>query len=173
MLCFGAIAPLLSFGRLTKLDLDEIYPEAIDDDALKVMAQSWPQLEEFLFGAASIENDPGLPSLTFTGLVYLIRHCRRLRNIALYFNARPTDIKCEPFCATIPNEKVTSISVGISPIIDPIAIACQLHILLPNLTSISTVYEEEQWMEVEKSLVVLTECAQIRDAMGPMLQDSA
>jgi hypothetical protein len=173
ILCFDAIAPLLSFGQLTELDFSGFYTEAINDDELKIMAQSWPQLEEFLFGAAPMEDDPDLPSLTFTGLVHLIQHCRRLRSIALYFNARPIDIKCEPFCATIPNEKVTYLFVGISPIIDPIAIACQLHILLPNLTSISTLYEEEQWLEVEKSLVVLTACTQMRDAMGQMLQDSA
>jgi hypothetical protein len=166
MLCFDAIAPLLSFSRLTELDFNGLHTDAIDDDALKMMAQSWPQLEKFLFGAAPTENEPDPPSLTFTGLVHLIQHCRRLRNIALYFDARPIDVKCEPFCATIPNEKVSSISIGISPITDPIAIACQLHILLPNLTSVSADYGVEQWSEVEKSLVVLTECAKMRDAMG-------
>jgi hypothetical protein len=168
---FDAIAPLLSFSRLTKLDFNGFYTETIDDDALGIMAQSWPQLEEFLFGATAVGWDQNVPSLTFTGLVHLIQHCCYLRNIALFFSARPIDIRCELFCATIPNDKITSISVGMSPITDPITIACQLHILLPNLTRIF--YKEEQWIEAEESLPVLAESAKMRDAMSQALQNSA
>lgn len=131
---FDAIAPLLSFGRLTNLNLDWICASAIDDASLKSMAQSWPHLENFWFGSSArwvIE-----PSLTFVGLVHLIRHCRRLRSIAMPFFACPVEANNEPFSETIPNGKITALFVGVSPIVNPIFVACQLHILLPKLTSV-------------------------------------
>jgi hypothetical protein len=131
---FDAIAPLLSFGHLTSLDLDWICASAIDDASLKSMAQSWPHLENFRFGSSA--RWVVLPSLTFVGLVHLIHHCQRLHSIAMPFCACPVDTNNEPFPETIPNEKITALFVGVSPIVDPISVACQLHILLPKLTSV-------------------------------------
>jgi hypothetical protein len=180
VLGFNAVAPLLSFGHLTKLDLDWFRTSTISDSALERMAQSWPQLEEFCFGTASEEVVS--PSLTFIGLVYLIRYCRHLRFIAMSFCASAIDVNCEPFSKTTPNEKITSINVGISPIINPIAVACQLHVLLPNLTLLPTYIESSlprpfehikaDWSKVEEFLMVLTECAKTREKIGRASQVS-
>ncbi|KAG1732228.1 uncharacterized protein EDB91DRAFT_1030907, partial [Suillus paluster] len=127
---FDVIAPLLSFSHLTDLRLDWMCTSAIDDASLKTMAQSWPQLEKFWFGCAARWLIP--PSITFIGLAHLIHHCPRLCHIEMPFSAYPIDdIDSEPFFKTIPNGKITEIDVGISPIVDPIAVACQLHMLLP------------------------------------------
>jgi hypothetical protein len=133
-LSFDAVVPLLSFSRLTDLRLDWICTSAIDDASLKTMAQSWPQLETFWFGGAVPWVVP--PSLTSIGFSHLICHCRRLCNIQMSFRACPVDINSEPFSKTIPNENITSISVGVSPIVDPIGVACQLRRLLPKLVEV-------------------------------------
>ncbi|KAG1820436.1 uncharacterized protein BJ212DRAFT_1478549 [Suillus subaureus] len=131
---FDVVVPLLSFSRLTNLRLDWICTSAIDDASLKTIAQSWPQLETFWFGGAVLWVVP--PSLTFIGFAHLIYHCRRLCNIQMSFRACPVDINSEPFSKTIPNENITSFSVAVSPIVDPISVACQLRRLLPKLTEV-------------------------------------
>jgi len=159
---FDAIAPLLLFSHLTVVDLHWICSSAIDDAMVQKMAQSWPLLEEFYLGTFACWLIP--PSLTFTGLVHLIRHCRHLRKISMVFHACSIYRNSEPFSDTIPNEKITSICVGSSPIDDPITVACQLHILLPNLHSVE--YEvapgaplpfKREWDRVEDFLAVQIE----------------
>ncbi|KAG2036104.1 hypothetical protein BDR03DRAFT_960788 [Suillus americanus] len=174
---FDAITPLLSFSHLTNLDLDWICPSAIDDASLKTMAQSWPHLENFFFGSSARWLVP--PSLTFVGLVHLIHHCRRLRSIALPFCACPVDVNSEPFSETIPNEMITKLFVGVSPIIDPIFVACQLHTLLPKLTSVGLLasdaeflvpppfeHFEDEWKRVNDFLKVLFTNAKMKRNTG-------
>ncbi|KAG1858202.1 hypothetical protein F4604DRAFT_1192496 [Suillus subluteus] len=91
---------------------------AINDGSLKIIAQSRPQLEYLQFGCAARWMTP--PSVTFIGLVHLIHHCSRLCRIGVPFSACPVDINSEPFSNTTPNEKITEIDVGNSPIVDPI-----------------------------------------------------
>ncbi|KAG2364902.1 hypothetical protein BDR07DRAFT_1482063 [Suillus spraguei] len=174
---FDAIVPLLSFSHLTDLDLDWICVSIIDDASLKTMAQSWPHLENFRFGSSARWLVP--PSLTFVGLVYLIHHCRRLRKIAMPFCACPVDTNNEPFSETIPNEKVTTLFVGVSPIVDPILVACQLHTLLPKLTSVGLSdfdakffvpppfeHFEDEWRRVNDFLRVLFTNAKMKRKKG-------
>ena len=153
---FDAIAPLLLFSHLTVVNLDWICCTfAFDDAMVKKIVQSWPLLEEFHFASCPSSLIP--PSLTFTGLVHLIRHCRHLRYISMGFRACSIDTNSEPFSDTIPNEKITFIHIGQSPIDDPMAVACQLHILLPNLRLINYEFDEfkREWGRVRDFLVVL------------------
>jgi len=180
---FDVIAPLLSFSCLRKLDLDWLCTTDIDDDALKSMAQSWPQLEIFRFGAATALLDS--PSATFTGFIHLIRYCRHLHEIMMYFRACPIDINSEPFSKTIPNENITYIEVGDSPIVDSIAVACQIHSLLPSLSHVdygywvwmwaleppSIIALEDECNRVNQYLRVLTKGAEIREKMGELSQE--
>ncbi|KAG1839024.1 hypothetical protein DFJ58DRAFT_689817 [Suillus subalutaceus] len=174
---FDAIAPLLSFSHLINLDLDWICASAIDDASLKIMAQSWPHLENFFFGSLARWLIP--PSLTFVGLVHLIHHCRRLRSIAFPFCACPVDANSKPFSETIPNERITTLFVGVSPIVDPISVACQLHTLLPKLTSVGLLaydaeflvpppfeHFEDGWRRVNDFLKVLFTNAKMKRNTG-------
>ncbi|KAG1755579.1 hypothetical protein EDB19DRAFT_1662068 [Suillus lakei] len=180
-LAFDVLAPLLSFGRLTKLDLSYFCTSAIDDGSLRRMAQSWPQLEEFWFGVGS----NGIcwlvpPSVTFLGIIHLIQHCRHLRVIEIAFNASSIDTNNELFSKIIPNKGITSIGVGVSPIVDPLAVACQLHTLLPNLTRVdrfqlfgdtSTLPPlfqnvEDEWNRVNGFLEVLITGAKMKEKIG-------
>ncbi|KAG1759161.1 hypothetical protein EDD22DRAFT_156373 [Suillus occidentalis] len=134
VLGFDVVAPMLSFGHLKHLNLDFICSSAIDDSSLKIMAQSWPQLERFSFGSEIRWLIP--PSLTFIGLVHLIQHCPLLQSIEMPFRAHPVDVNSTPFADTNPSKKMRTLFVGISPIVDPVAVACQLKRLMPKLTSL-------------------------------------
>ncbi|KAJ8596815.1 hypothetical protein M405DRAFT_892189 [Rhizopogon salebrosus TDB-379] len=172
---FDVIAPLLSFRRLTTLDINWFCTTDVNDDAFKKMAQSWPQLEKFCFGVASAML--ASPSVTFIGLIYLIQYCRHLRNVTMYFRACPIDIKREPFSKIVPNEKI---EVGDSPIVDPIAVACQLHILLPDLIEVTHNYWDwvpvppsivafnHEWDKVNEYLEVLTKSAEMGEMIGEL-----
>jgi hypothetical protein len=105
---FEVIIPLRSFSRLTSLDLDWFCTSHVDDDALKDMVQSWPQLERFSFGTKARWLVP--PSLTFIGLVHLIQHCPRLHWIDMPFRAFQINTNSEPFSRTIPNENATDLT---------------------------------------------------------------
>ncbi|KAG1736774.1 hypothetical protein EDB19DRAFT_1878260 [Suillus lakei] len=180
-LSFDAVAPLLSLSRLTELDLSWFCASAIDDASLKRMAQSWPQLEKFYFGTRSRWLAPS--SLTFIGLVYLIQHCPHLQFVQIPFYARPVDTKSEPFSKLIPNKNITDLHVGVSPIVDPLHVACQLHILLPNLTTVSRgdispllltfelEHSEDGWDKVNEFLKALTTAATMREEMGQASQE--
>ncbi|OJA10051.1 hypothetical protein AZE42_07687 [Rhizopogon vesiculosus] len=173
---FDVIAPLLQFSRLTKLDLNWLCTSNVDDKAFKIMVQSWPQLEEFHFGSGYRWLIP--PSLTFTGLIHLIHHCRHLHSIDMRFAACSIDDDSEPFSTTLPNHRITRLFVGFSPIVDPMAVACQLHALLPNLTHVirhewvdeynREVTFDEEWIRVNEYLQVLAKGAVLREKIGEL-----
>ncbi|KAG1862525.1 hypothetical protein DFJ58DRAFT_700440 [Suillus subalutaceus] len=173
VLGFDVVAPLLSFSRLTNLQLDWMCTSAIDDSSLKIMAQSWPQLEYLQFGCEARWMIP--PSATFIGLVHLVHHCPRLCRIGMPFSACPVDINGEPFSNTIPNEEITKIDVANSPIVDPITVACQLHMLLPKLTSVDFDWDDTnfwsplargEWTRVNDFLQVLTTSVKMKEIMS-------
>ncbi|KAG2033851.1 hypothetical protein BDR03DRAFT_902039 [Suillus americanus] len=135
VLGFNAVASLMPFYRLTDLRLDWICTSAINDASLKALVQSWPQLEQFHFGGAAYWLVP--PSMTFVAFVHLIRYCPRLHTVQMSFCATPVDYDGDPFFfETIPNEKITTLSVGMSPISDPSAVVYILLRLLPKLGNV-------------------------------------
>ncbi|KAG1857391.1 hypothetical protein DFJ58DRAFT_840678 [Suillus subalutaceus] len=72
--------------------------------------------------------------MTFTSVVHLIQHCPRLHTVQMTFCATPVDYDNDPFFfKTVPNEKITTLSVGMSPISDPCAMGSILLRLLPKL----------------------------------------
>jgi len=177
-IAFDTVAPLLSLSRLTSLNLSWLCTSAIDDGSLKILAQAWPQLEEFHFGGGICWLVP--PSLTFIGLIHLVQHCRRLHTIEMTFHASSIDTNSELFSKIIPNKNITSMDAGVSPIVDPLAVACQLHALLPNLTNVFTlnsfkdisplpaVFEnlEAGWQSVNTFLNVLITGAKIKEKIN-------
>jgi len=102
------------------------------------------------------------------------------------FRASLIDSDSELFSKTIPNVKITGICVGNSPINAAItvAVACQLHVLLPNLryvycfnwehwydTDLPAEFEhfKVEWERVEEYLRVLTEAAKMRQKQVQVL----
>jgi hypothetical protein len=178
---FDVIAPLLPFNCLTELDLDWICTSDVDDEGLKNMVQSWPRLKKFSFGTGVRWLVP--PSVTFIGLVYLVQHCRDLYSIQMRFAACSIDTDSEPFSSTIPNEKLTTLFVGFSPIVDPMNVACQLHALLPNLTEVTRYDWDEfedptppsyvEWKRVDEYMRVLAKGVELREKIGELLKESS
>jgi hypothetical protein len=177
---FDVIAPLLPFSHLTKLDLSWFCTSDVDDEGLKNMAQSWPQLTQFSFGTKGRWLVP--PSVTFTGLVYLIQHCRHLRWIRMHFSACSIDTSSEPFSTTSPNQMITSLFVGLSPIVDPMAVAGQLHTLLPNLTRVRHECDEigypmldfeEEWDRVDAYLRVFIKDEDFQQEICRLLEEDS
>jgi hypothetical protein len=178
---FNVISPLLPFGRLTKLDLSWFCTSNVDDGGLKHMAQSWPLLEEFSFGTGERWLVP--PSVTFTGLVYLIQHCRHLCLIEMHFSACSIDTSSEPFSTTSPNQMITSLFVGLSPIVDPMAVTGQLHTLLPNLTRVirhdcdeieyPMLDFEEEWDRVDAYLRVFIKDEDFQQEICSLLEEDS
>jgi len=171
---FSAVSPLLSFSRLTRVDLNWFCASAIDDAMIQTMARSWPQLEEIYLGTGACWLTP--PLITFTGLVHLIQYCHYLHYIAIVFHACLIDNKSEPFSKTIPNEKITTISVGNSPIDVPSAVACQLHTLLPNLYEVYYFHNpsspfKRRWARVVSFLEVLVEGTEMKQEQAQALEE--
>ncbi|KAG2368643.1 hypothetical protein BDR07DRAFT_1582129, partial [Suillus spraguei] len=148
---------------------------AIDDTSLKIMAQSWPQLEHFLFGSAARWLVP--PSLTFIGLIHLIHYCPLLRNIEMPFNACPVDVSSAPFSSTNPNEKLRGLFCGdfsdrpshrrglptaqIDAQVDHCGLLHSNHAQLPVWSSL--IQFEVDWSRVNDLLDVLTTNAKSRE----------
>jgi hypothetical protein len=95
------------------------------------------------------------------------------------FCACSVDTDIEPFSKTIPNENITSIFVGVSPIVDAVAVACQLHTLVPKLTSVNRFEDigdvlpmppfqnfEEGWDKVDEFPMVLNAGTKMRESVG-------
>ncbi|KAG1862496.1 hypothetical protein DFJ58DRAFT_912518 [Suillus subalutaceus] len=118
---------------LEKLDIELEYDLAFirGDIANRSYALGF-NLELFHFGGAA--GWLVSPSMTFTALVHLIQHCLRLHAVRMSFYATPVDYDNNPFFfETIPNEKITMLSVVMSPISGPCAVAYMLLRLLPKL----------------------------------------
>jgi len=104
------------------------------------------------------------------------------------FRASLIDRNSEPFSKTTPNVKITDIYVGNSPIDAAITmtVACQLHVLLPNLRDVNSFNWEEyyytdpptefersevEWGRVVEFLNVLAEAAEMRQVQVQALQE--
>jgi len=108
-----------------------------------------------------------------------------LHYIAIPFRASLIDSNSEPFSKTIPNAKITSIYVGNFPIDGAItaAVACQLHVLLPNLRHVNCFQwkhtdppaeierSQVEWGRVEEFLKVLIDARKMRQKQVRVLQE--
>jgi hypothetical protein len=178
---FSVLSPLLPFNRLISINLDWFCTARIDDDALMNMVQSWPHLKFFALGGGAPWLTP--PSVTFIGLVHLIQHCRHIHSLKMPFRAFSIDTNSEPFSTTAPNDKISYFFVGISPIVDPLVVASQLHTLMPNLTEVSSytwgddsrppsvAAFDAEWVTVNEYLRVLTKGAEMLEKMDESLEE--
>ncbi|KIJ63279.1 hypothetical protein HYDPIDRAFT_41125 [Hydnomerulius pinastri MD-312] len=132
----AGIAPLLSCHKLQELLLYDSFRSVIDDSDMERMAKSWPELTELHFGVDHPWRDP--PKLTLSGLCSLLEHCPLLSCLEVAFIAQVSG----PLTSTPPkkrtvNKRICSLSVGSSPIEEPLKVAAFLSAFLPNLTAIS------------------------------------
>ncbi|KAG1848064.1 hypothetical protein DFJ58DRAFT_705127 [Suillus subalutaceus] len=127
--------PLLSFKGLSHLDLGRLCTAHMDDIFLSKLALACPSLKELHLG------DQGAwltaPLLTFDGVISLLKHCRQLSSLGVFFNAtlESDAVHAAPVDAISP--KIKYFLVGVSPIGEPVKVAAVLSFLFPSATCIS------------------------------------
>ncbi|KII93172.1 hypothetical protein PLICRDRAFT_151657 [Plicaturopsis crispa FD-325 SS-3] len=149
---FATLVPLFSFPHLTDLELRLDHPLHLEDADLEKMARAWPALESVLIHSPTFWTGPS--HLTLRGLANFINLAPGLRHLALYVDATTTANYSRSVHAAA-NDTITSITLGNSPIRDPVAVAAIFSGILPNLREIRYGSDEERqarWHEVEKSL---------------------
>ncbi|TFY65450.1 hypothetical protein EVJ58_g1977 [Rhodofomes roseus] len=131
----ASLTPLYAFRHLRVLD---IFIEAcivLDDNALKEMAMSWPQLEEL--SLKSMKQYPWTTptATTLIGLAHLARYCPSLRCLAIDVDTNPATVPDsvklgDGFC----NRVLKRIEVPQYPALGDCAkIGAFLHVIFPNL----------------------------------------
>ncbi|KAG2063726.1 hypothetical protein BDR04DRAFT_1085111 [Suillus decipiens] len=129
------LRPLLSFKGLRQLDLGHSCTAHMDDSFLNELALSCPGLEQLYLG----DQKSWLvdPLLTFDGVISLLKHCRQLSALGVFFNATLKNyaIHATPVHAVSP--KIKTFFVGSSLIYDPVRVAAVLSFLFPSLTHIN------------------------------------
>ncbi|KAG1731275.1 hypothetical protein EDB19DRAFT_1340198 [Suillus lakei] len=139
--------PLLSFTGLDHLDLGHSCTAHIDDTFLSELVLSCPRLKELYLG----DQNGWLiaPLLTFDGVATLMKHCRQLCLLGIFFNAtfESNPVYVAPVDAVSP--KITHFLVGASPINEPAKVAAVLSFLLPSVTSISHCIPEKSSKELK------------------------
>ncbi|KAG1886599.1 hypothetical protein F4604DRAFT_1722519 [Suillus subluteus] len=126
--------PLLSFKGLNHLDLGRLCTAHMDDIFLSKLAQACPGLKELYMG------DQGAwliaPLLTFEGVISLLKRCRQLSSLGVFFDAtlEGDAIHAAPVDAISP--KIKNFLVGASPIDESVKVAAVLSFLFPSATCI-------------------------------------
>ncbi|KAG1889138.1 hypothetical protein F4604DRAFT_1914979 [Suillus subluteus] len=126
--------PLLSFKGLEHLNLGYLCTAHIDDAFLSELALSCPHIKELYLG----DENAWLvaPLLTFDGVVSLLKHCRQLSALGVFFDATVESdiVYATPVDAVSP--KIKTLLVGSSPIDEPVKVAAVLSFLFPSVTCI-------------------------------------
>ncbi|KAH7915704.1 hypothetical protein BJ138DRAFT_1176321 [Hygrophoropsis aurantiaca] len=135
---FGTISPLLSFTALRVLNLGMCLASNIDDEALREMASSWPNLEEIMLGTNHGNTIVPAPRSTHRGFLHLLERCRFLRTLEMAFDTTGVgpDQSTSHWPSKSLNTKITLLVVGNSPIQDPVAVRAFLSTVIPSLVGI-------------------------------------
>ncbi|KAG2149310.1 hypothetical protein DEU56DRAFT_851594 [Suillus clintonianus] len=138
--------PLVSFKGLNSLNLADLCTAHIDDAFLKEMAMSCVHLQELHLGDKG--RWPTAPLATFDGVVSLIKHCRQLSSLGIFFNATFESDIIDVLQTDAINLNIRNFSVGASPIDDPMKVTVVLSLLIPNAIHIDHCTREFEFLEL-------------------------
>ncbi|KAH7906721.1 hypothetical protein BJ138DRAFT_1182922 [Hygrophoropsis aurantiaca] len=126
---FETMQPLLSFRDLRVLKIERFGTFALDDEALKVFAMAWPNLE-----ILRLEHNiwPRPLGITFRGLSHLVRFCPNLKHLTLAFDATKTECTQEELGGAS-NCAIKWLDLLNSPLSDVGVVAALLKCLFPQL----------------------------------------
>ncbi|KAG1778923.1 hypothetical protein EV702DRAFT_1217998 [Suillus placidus] len=127
--------PLLSFKGLDYLDLGQSCTAHMDDTFLSELALSCPGLSQLYLGDQKVWLIA--PLLTFDGVASLLKHCRQLSSLGVFFNATLVSDTAHAAPVDAVSPKIKNFLVGASPIDEPVKVAAVLSFLFPNATCIS------------------------------------
>ena len=154
------LRPILAFVNLEDIKLSVSVDVSFDDSWLAGCATSCPRLRKLrITGFPPTATDVVLPTLE--GVAILVRHCPRLDDLAIDFDASfpglllVDDVPAHGSC----NTAIDTIDVRYSRISSPFVVAAILSQLFPNLRRITRKRHEEyelRWRQVEEALPVLS-----------------
>ncbi|EMD38998.1 hypothetical protein CERSUDRAFT_93038 [Gelatoporia subvermispora B] len=148
------LEPLLSFGRLAKVDISLNADLVLDDAALQNMALSWPRLQVLNLNGGKWIGE-GHPHSTFAAVAHLARHCPDLVGFSLAIDNSCTASE-DKFSSreTTQHERVKWMQLGDSALGNKRRLVHLLVNLFPCLEQIrSSAESEDAWntvMELEK-----------------------
>ncbi|KAH7929497.1 hypothetical protein BV22DRAFT_130028 [Leucogyrophana mollusca] len=152
------LKPLFVFRNLTTFRSSRYCTAKLSDPDLEEIALAWPQLEVLKLGTSTDWRAPAL--VTFTGILSLLRHCRRLRELSLTMDATILDaINTWGHGSEVANYHTTLLDVGDADIREPALVAEFLSAIMPRLTKIAHVgwaggHRRSAWLRVEELLKV-------------------
>ncbi|KAG2156422.1 hypothetical protein DEU56DRAFT_234738 [Suillus clintonianus] len=141
LLTITEITPLFPFCALEELTLPSTYGNlTINDHDLTRAVKSWPKLTKLRLGDEATWSTPARPQrpqITLDGIVSLLLHCPDLCALGIAMDATSYNVVTpEVPGGGVTNTKITTLSVGVSLIENPLAVATFLASILPNLENI-------------------------------------
>ncbi|KAF7986690.1 hypothetical protein HWV62_12703 [Athelia sp. TMB] len=130
----ATLGPLFSFPYLTGLRIGTVHPFDLGNEDLQAIAKSWPRLEDLTLGSRGW----GAPSkITPSGLLPLLKRCRRLSWLAIAIDASVIDFQLDATTLIKPNTHVDHLFLQDSRLEDPQMMAAFLSDVMPNVKCIS------------------------------------
>ncbi|KAF7377844.1 hypothetical protein MSAN_00207900 [Mycena sanguinolenta] len=130
------LSTLLCFSNLTKISLEPPTGFTLDDTMAWDIARAWPKVRS-LWLAGSTE-EPRSSSMSLLGLTAFAKHCHDLTSLTIGFDASTVPPLDDPTVTIVSQLSLTYLSVDMSPITDPYAVANFISVLFSNLASIQT-----------------------------------
>ncbi|KAG2108247.1 uncharacterized protein F5147DRAFT_773831 [Suillus discolor] len=124
------VTPLYPFS-LTHIDLGCFNMCTLDDDNLLSLSLASPQIESLFLGCFCCWSTP--PRASLASVSSLLLHCRVLTNLGLVFNCSlgALDLNLLPI-----NKLINTLTVGVTPPYNDVALATFFACSLPNLTDV-------------------------------------
>ena len=127
--------PLLKFTHMESIAIEtECSIANFDDELLKAMATSWPNLRHLCLTNGWGESFPS--RCTLRGILHLGQHCPNLMSLRIVFQASAEICWNGRPGGGVVNERLETLEVVQSPIADPRPVASFLSDVFPRLTSI-------------------------------------
>ncbi|KAE9398142.1 hypothetical protein BT96DRAFT_1020340 [Gymnopus androsaceus JB14] len=137
MIGLGDLMPLLNHQQnldMRFFNLESLYPPALDDEDIEMIAKSWPHITGFWLCEQPVVLYPEREKrITLKALLHFSHHCPQISEIGLYVDATShvPDFSSSHF---VPSRSIAKLQFGPSPIDHPTHVARALaQLCSPNL----------------------------------------
>jgi hypothetical protein len=134
------LRPILICSRIRKFSFEHPFPVTLQDHLAKDIATSWPDLQElYLNPEPLIQQRTFEDRFTLGVLLLFVRHCPRLRCLALLFAVQSSTCPSQGIirALAVPSHLKT-LNVGVSPLyeFDVVQVTAALSLILPERRSL-------------------------------------
>ncbi|KAJ7779774.1 hypothetical protein B0H16DRAFT_1830088 [Mycena metata] len=130
------LTPLLAFPNLRQVTLDSSLDIALDDAFCAALAAAWPRLE--ILSLSTFRQGHQQPTVSLLALSAFARHCPRLTELTMEFDARELPEPPHPAQERrISQRALKLLHIGHSPIESPFLVARFLSIAFPALEEVN------------------------------------